>query len=326
MLRMSVALVCATFSTAVVADLQGRLPVTPGGSDYQAYYDTALDITWAADANLPMSHTFGVSGIQSGSGRMNRRSAEAWIAALNENHYLGVSSWRMPRVQPVDGSAFQLLSSCDGSTDRGWRISAPGTLHEGTSASEFANLHYWTLGRWGQPSGPCFADFPTGGFNTGPFANLAVTPTGESISAWTETPAGSQAGSWFVFRFLDGAQGTVGAGSFNNVWPVLDGDIYPPPVKEDTDGDGVPDYLDNCILHPNPDQRDTSGSGFGNRCDADLNGDGIVNFADLAIFISRFGTSDPDADFNGDGVVNFFDLAIFIELFGRPPGPSGLVP
>jgi len=32
--------------------LQGRAPVTPGGTDYQAYFDTVLNITWVADTNL----------------------------------------------------------------------------------------------------------------------------------------------------------------------------------------------------------------------------------------------------------------------------------
>jgi len=97
-------------------------------------------------------------------------------------------------------------------------------------------------------------------------------------------------------------------------------------VFVDADGDGVPDDIDNCLGVFNPDQRDTNGNGFGNRCDADFNGDGVVNFADLAILRGRFTTSDPDADLNGDGVVNFADLAIFQSLFGRPPGPSALVP
>jgi hypothetical protein len=29
----------------------GILPATSGGSDWQAYYDNQLDITWAADGN-----------------------------------------------------------------------------------------------------------------------------------------------------------------------------------------------------------------------------------------------------------------------------------
>ena len=97
-------------------------------------------------------------------------------------------------------------------------------------------------------------------------------------------------------------------------------------VFVDEDGDGIPDDIDNCLGVFNPDQRDTDGDGFGNRCDADLNNDGAVNFADLAIFRTRFATSNPDADFNGDGVVNFQDLAIFTGLFGKRPGPSAVAP
>ena len=37
--------------------LNARLPATSGGTDYQAYYDDVLDITWLADANLPTSNT-----------------------------------------------------------------------------------------------------------------------------------------------------------------------------------------------------------------------------------------------------------------------------
>jgi hypothetical protein len=94
----------------------------------------------------------------------------------------------------------------------------------------------------------------------------------------------------------------------------------------DTDGDGIGDSLDNCSTIANADQRDTDGDGFGNRCDADFNNDAAVNFADLATFRGRFGTTDAAADLNGDGVVNFADLAIFRGLFGQPPGPSGTAP
>jgi len=64
----------------------------------------------------------------------------------------------------------------------------------------------------------------------------------------------------------------------------------------------------------NPDQQDTDDDGFGNLCDADLNKDMIVNFAD------------SDADLNSDGYVNFGDLALMKEEFFGPPGPSGLAP
>ncbi|MEM7253632.1 MAG: DUF1800 family protein [Pseudomonadota bacterium] len=94
----------------------------------------------------------------------------------------------------------------------------------------------------------------------------------------------------------------------------------------DDDGDGIDDLADNCLEHANPSQLDSDGDGFGNRCDADLDGSGFVNFADLARFKSAFGTADPDADFDGSGFVNFADLAIIKSLFGKPPGPAGSGP
>jgi hypothetical protein len=88
----------------------------------------------------------------------------------------------------------------------------------------------------------------------------------------------------------------------------------------DSDGDGVNDNADNCILIVNPLQRDTDGDGFGNYCDPDFNNDLIVNAADLGYLKSSFFSSDPDADLNGDGVVNAADLAILKSFFFQPPG------
>jgi len=90
----------------------------------------------------------------------------------------------------------------------------------------------------------------------------------------------------------------------------------------DEDNDGVVDYEDNCLDADNLSQRDTDNDGFGNRCDADLNNDGVTNFADLAKFKQNFMTSDPDADLNGDGIVNFADIAIVKSLFFAQPGPA----
>jgi Dockerin type I domain/Thrombospondin type 3 repeat len=102
-------------------------------------------------------------------------------------------------------------------------------------------------------------------------------------------------------------------------------------AQPDTDKDGVPDYADNCILVPNPDQLDSDGDGYGNACDADLNNDGLVNSLDLGLFKRAFGPGEGDADlkaaadFNGDGKVNSLDLGLFKRMFLKPPGPSGLV-
>jgi hypothetical protein len=97
-------------------------------------------------------------------------------------------------------------------------------------------------------------------------------------------------------------------------------------IPADTDGDGLADYIDNCMLVSNSAQRDTDGDGYGNICDPDFDNDLIVNASDLAFFKTKFFSSDTDADLNGDNVVNAADLAILKTMFFKPPGPSGLAP
>ncbi|MFK8030622.1 MAG: hypothetical protein AB8G18_10305 [Gammaproteobacteria bacterium] len=94
----------------------------------------------------------------------------------------------------------------------------------------------------------------------------------------------------------------------------------------DTDGDGFDDNVDNCTLVFNDLQRDTDGDSFGNMCDADFTGDGVINFADLSYLGDKFLSADPDADLNGDGTVNFLDIARFGDLFLTTPGPTGTNP
>jgi endo-1,4-beta-D-glucanase Y len=106
---------------------------------------------------------------------------------------------------------------------------------------------------------------------------------------------------------------------------VITGNYWnPSPINGiDTDGDDILDAADNCTLISNSAQRDTDNDGFGNVCDADLNNDGSVSFADLDLFKSAFGTNNTDADLDGNGSVSFNDLNIFRALFGKAPGPKG---
>jgi hypothetical protein len=50
-------------------------------------------------------------------------------------------------------------------------------------------------------------------------------------------------------------------------------------------------------------------------CPADLNGDGLVDFADYLEFLNRFDEGDPSVDFNQDGVIDFADYLEFLNLF-----------
>lgn len=56
----------------------------------------------------------------------------------------------------------------------------------------------------------------------------------------------------------------------------------------------------------------------------DINGDGIINLADLQIFVANLGTPTFSCDFNGDGQVNLADVVLFVPHYGHsmPPGTA----
>ncbi|MEY3022488.1 MAG: Dockerin type domain [Planctomycetota bacterium] len=60
---------------------------------------------------------------------------------------------------------------------------------------------------------------------------------------------------------------------------------------------------------------DLAAGGLRRTTPADLNGDGVVGGADLAILLDAWGTRGP-ADLNGDGVVGGADLAILLDAWG----------
>jgi uncharacterized protein (TIGR03790 family) len=106
--------------------------------------------------------------------------------------------------------------------------------------------------------------------------------------------------------------------------------------NSDRDDDGVADSVDNCSTIPNPQQRDTNGDGFGNICDADVDGDGIVTTSWGEIYpltrcgdvewialAAQNGTYDPNYDLNGDSKVNDLDVSIATLNLFLAPGPSG---
>ncbi|MGV6815058.1 MAG: GC-type dockerin domain-anchored protein [Phycisphaerales bacterium] len=60
---------------------------------------------------------------------------------------------------------------------------------------------------------------------------------------------------------------------------------------------------------PNPTVGLTTGSSR-----ADLNGDGVVDFFDVVIFVNCYSNLAPCADIDGNGIVDFFDVSLFLSL------------
>ncbi|MCX6833907.1 MAG: thrombospondin type 3 repeat-containing protein [candidate division Zixibacteria bacterium] len=84
----------------------------------------------------------------------------------------------------------------------------------------------------------------------------------------------------------------------------------------DSDGDGVPDEVDNCPTVPNPLQEDLDSDALGDACDPDIDGDGVANEVDNCPINHNPGQEDMDSDalgdacdpdIDGDGVANEVD-------------------
>lgn len=163
----------------------------------QAVYDSDLNITWTADANLAATLPFGLantapspdSGNQPGSMWGTRR--DAWIDALNAYQgtgYLGFDDWRL---------------TSDNCTSAGY----------GCTNSEFGHLFYDELGGSAhQPVGAAGRPYLS------LFSNIV-----QNNWYWTGDSSGEKIK---VFNFGDGSRSEAfGTLMFGHVWAVRDGDV-----------------------------------------------------------------------------------------------------
>jgi len=167
--------------------LHGRLPATLGGTDYQAYYDDALDITWAANANINENGGPFNKGIDTWENQM------AWVAGVTIG---GISGWRLPNMD-VDGDG--IVYGHPGETN--WDGKTP-TIE--MTDNEFFYHGHMNLIQYNVPA---------------PFKNLEYAPY------WSSTDYfGGPQDAW-NFEFDGGTIHADHKWNGGFAWPVHDGDV-----------------------------------------------------------------------------------------------------
>jgi hypothetical protein len=191
-------------------------------STAEAYYDTALGITWMRDRN----HLAGVTPGMVPTGFVNWADGDAAIAALNASSTAGygLSGWRMPTasgVATIGGLGCQF--GFNGSTDCGSNVD--------TSSSELAHMFHNNLGNQSSRDGG--GNFRPGSFgvdfglvNDDDFLNLETGRYWSSTDSYRlifSTPLNGKV----TFDFNDGSQSITAPTSTARgfVWLVHDGDV-----------------------------------------------------------------------------------------------------
>lgn len=206
---------CATLaaatSTAHAAGVPGRgtwettlqaRDLDGNAATAEAYYDTALDITWLADANYAQTSGADADGL------MTWQQAQSWVGSLNVH---GVTGWRLPTwTNPSCNFGFT-------GTGCGYNVNTQG--------AELAHLFHVTLGNLSlfEPV-PGAVDRPAGTsglLNTGPFVNHVTN--GVNDGHWYGTADGSL---WsFHFGNTIGLQSSRYNGETLRAWAVYSGDV-----------------------------------------------------------------------------------------------------
>ena len=192
-MKMSRNLVVLSFLTLTSMSINASLIPALGG---QVVYDTDLDITWLANANLGAGTIYD-DGSDTSDGKMTWANAFAWADSLTVG---GFTQWRLPTT-PVNDP------SCDGYDEN------RGTTGFGCTGSEMGHLYHIEFG-----TDPGTSYFVTGDSEAyGLFSNI------ETSDYWSlSSTLGSDS---FIFSMSNGA--TRGSPTYqaNFAWAVHDGNI-----------------------------------------------------------------------------------------------------
>ena len=216
----TVALGASSFAHAASVSGQGTWETTLQGRDldgnlatFEAYYDTALNITWLADANAGAGSVYDDVGVVGGAtttdGAMTWASATAWAASLNP-YGSGITGWRLPTTIDVGGDGCTYTNVYQG-VDCGYNI---------TTHSEMSHMFYVTLGDKA-PADSSGVPQPDWGFiNRGPFTNVGSGP-----DYWSATEYVPDTNGAWHFTFRLGSQLADPKTVDYYAWAVHSGDV-----------------------------------------------------------------------------------------------------
>lgn len=177
-----------------------------GDGTADAFYDTALNITWMADWNETRGANGAVEGFQ------HWGAAVAWAAGLNIH---GTTGWRLPSVTDTGPPGCDFSTA--GGTDCGYNLD--------TSTGEMAHMFYVTLGNKSlctPGDAVCAAIDYQAGYglsNTAHFVDM------QPYVYWTGTSYAPDSGEAWVFSNSVGAQSPTPTGTGWYSVAVHDGDV-----------------------------------------------------------------------------------------------------
>jgi hypothetical protein len=195
-LRCFAVIAAFVFTTATAGAVGALIP----SADGQTVHDTALRVTWLANANLAASEKFNVSGINP-SGSMSYATAVNWVRAMNAAGYLGHNNWQLPTTPHNDR----------GCAARGRQGESFGF---GCSGSALGSLYYNALQLHDPNAAAAVPDNTAGGFHN-------VQP----YLYWSASAALDPKQGFVSFSFASGFQGANVAKNYLYVLPMIPGKL-----------------------------------------------------------------------------------------------------
>ena len=242
----------------------------------------------------------------------------ARVNAVNYDGSIGVG-WQSDATgpwQPMvwrDGTRIQVSDSPGGSTAED--LSADGNFVVGNALQVSTQNRVPTIWRWdGQmyveeqfgllPGTPAFSGWGVarGVSDDGSIVVgqnfYSINPGGSSDGfVWTEATGLMNAMDYFALIGFD-LNGVIDIRSVDAISP--DGSTFAATGFEAKSGDLRTVIVRNAA-----------------ECAVDYNGDGVLNFFDVSLFVAALSGQDPSADLNNDGAFDFFDVSAFLNQYAQ---------